>query len=178
MSMQRNRFLNDPTCHFLKVVDFPSDKTHEDDADIISVARWHHYPTGYKYTLEAAWEMATLPKDVVSGTAWPTAFNVKMHDFILTQRDSFREQWMAKGQPAWILMHLVTRPSRRGRGAAAMLIEWYVVISCTSFTTYQQLTGVKIVLQKDERWRTWYLEQLQDPCMSGTASSKLARFDT
>lgn len=59
---------------------------------MLSVARWHHCPTGYKYAQEAAWEMATLPKDVVSGTEWPTALHVKVHDFILTQRDSFREQ--------------------------------------------------------------------------------------
>jgi len=145
------------------VVNFPSDNTRDDDADIISVARWHHYPIDYEYAQEAAWEIATFPEDMVSGTEWPMAFNVKVHDFMLTQRDSFREQWIAKSQPAWILMHLVTRPSWRGRGAAAMLIEWYVVVSWASFTTYQQLTGVKSVLQKDKRWRTWNLEQPQDP---------------
>lgn len=31
---------------------------------------------------------------------------------------------MDKGKPCWILMHLVTLPSQRKRGAAGMLINW------------------------------------------------------
>ena len=124
MEMQRRRLREDPTCNFLKVVDMAPDASSEDDAEIVSVARWHRYDKGYEYATEGKWETATLPPNHSPGGKWPVQFKREAHDFILAERDSYRETWIPKGEPVWILMHLVTRPSWRGRGAAAMLIKW------------------------------------------------------
>lgn len=57
-ALQKRRLLRDPTVHFLKVVDKTEDRRNKDEHDIIAVARWHYYPNGYDYDLEAHWEMA------------------------------------------------------------------------------------------------------------------------
>lgn len=31
---------------------------------------------------------------------------------------------MTAGEPCWVLMHMVTHPARRGKGAAGLLIRW------------------------------------------------------
>lgn len=112
MAKQKERFLGDTSARFLKIID-------EETGEIISMARWHWYPTGYSYTDSSHWEP-------VSGRPWPSEMNVEMHNFFLEARDAAREHWQEKGQPCWILMHLVTRASHRGKGAASMLVEWGV----------------------------------------------------
>lgn len=123
MALQRKRFLEDATCCFVKVVDLPSDDCAEGDGQIISLARWHRYPNGFSYQEHGHWELAAPFAETYDGGV-PDTFNMHLHDLIFTQRDRYREQWISKGKPVWILMHLVTRPSQRGRGAASMLIHW------------------------------------------------------
>ncbi|KUJ12980.1 uncharacterized protein LY89DRAFT_687883 [Mollisia scopiformis] len=115
MSKQRSRFLGDRSATYLKVVD-------EDTDEIVSIARWHYYPNGYSYTDGIPWEIHSP----VEGQSFPLGMNIELHNFILSERDAERKNWMEKGAPCWILMHLVTRPSQRGRGAAGMLIDWGV----------------------------------------------------
>ncbi|ETS78027.1 hypothetical protein PFICI_10089 [Pestalotiopsis fici W106-1] len=54
----------------------------------------------------------------------PPNFNLALHNHILSSRDSFRPTWVPDRHPCWVLMHLVTRPSQRRRGAAGLLIRW------------------------------------------------------
>jgi hypothetical protein len=115
MSKQRGRFLGDHSASYLKVVN-------EDTEEIVSMARWHYYPNGYSYEEGIGWEIHSP----VEGLPFPPEMNVALHNFILSARDAERKKWMAKGKPCWILMHLVTRTSQRGRGAASMLIDWGV----------------------------------------------------
>lgn len=125
-ALQRRRFLEDPTVRFLKVVDDSPEGG--GGAVVVAVARWHYYEGGYKYEREAHWEMAPLNtaegEDGGGESHPPPNFNVRLHNHILTERDSFREQWIPSGKPCWILMHLVTRPSQRRKGAAGLLIRW------------------------------------------------------
>lgn len=132
-ALQHRRLIRDPTTKFVKVVD-------EDNLDdIVAVARWHYYPHGYDYATEGHWEMApTAPltdylpprgtgdmeRDLGDDAYPPPNFNLALHNHILSARDSFRPSWIPAHKPCWILMHLVTRPSHRGRGAAGMLIRW------------------------------------------------------
>ena len=115
MTKQKERFLGDRSARYLKIID-------NETAEIISMARWHWYPEGYSYTEGIHWET----HNSVDGRPWPKEMNVELHNFILTTRDAEREKWQEKGKPCWILMHMVTRTSQRGRGAAAMLIDWGV----------------------------------------------------
>ncbi|KAF2014230.1 hypothetical protein BU24DRAFT_423247 [Aaosphaeria arxii CBS 175.79] len=119
MAKQRRRFQEDSTARFVKVVDAPS-ATQIDQGEIISIARWHYFPSGYDFPTMIDWELA----EKVSGQDWPQTFNRTLHDFILSTRDEARKEWIGQGSPVWILMHMVTRQSHRGRGAAAMLIKW------------------------------------------------------
>lgn len=113
VSKLRSRFLGDPTGKYLKIVD-------EETKEIISIARWHYYPSGYSYTQGIGWELHTP----ISGQEFPEGMNIELHNYILDSRDKERENWMEKGKPCYVLMHLVTRPSQRKRGAAGMLINW------------------------------------------------------
>jgi len=113
MTKQKERFLGDSTARFLKVV---NDKSGE----IMSIARWHWYPEGYSYTKGIHWETF----NPIEGQTWPQEMNIEAHNHILRIRDAEREHWTEKGKPCWILMHLVTRMSQRGRGAAKMLVNW------------------------------------------------------
>ncbi|TVY89155.1 hypothetical protein LAWI1_G005798 [Lachnellula willkommii] len=115
MTKQKDRFLGDTSARYLKIID-------EETGEIISMARWHWYPDGYSYTQGIHWET----HNAVEGRPWPKGMNVELHNWILVARDAEREHWQEKGQPCWILMHLVTRASQRGRGAASMLVEWGV----------------------------------------------------
>ncbi|TVY17184.1 hypothetical protein LARI1_G003840 [Lachnellula arida] len=115
MTKQKERYLGDTSARYLKIID-------EETGEIISMARWHWYPDGYSYTEGIHWET----HNAVEGCPWPKGMNVELHNWILTRRDAAREHWQEKGQPCWILMHLVTRASQRGRGAASMLINWGV----------------------------------------------------
>ncbi|KEY66402.1 hypothetical protein S7711_05836 [Stachybotrys chartarum IBT 7711] len=142
---QKRRLLGDPSLNFLKVVD------DENGDDIVAVARWHFYPKGYDYESNKHWEMAqstplgrTNPSDNKSQTVEtaeypPSNFNLSLHNYILTMRDSFRPDWIPNGGPVWILMHLVTRPSQRRRGAAGMLVRWGQVQA--------QITGASVYLE-------------------------------
>lgn len=115
MSAQRRRFLGDRTATYLKIVE-------TETGEIVSIARWHKYPRGYSYADGIGWEIHSP----VEGVAFPEGMNVALHNYILSTRDAEREKWMAKGEPCWVLMHLVTRISQRGRGAAGLLIGWGV----------------------------------------------------
>lgn len=115
MSKQRGRFLGDRSATYLKIVD-------EDTEEIVSIARWHYYPHGYSYADGIEWEIHSP----VEGKLFPREMNIELHNYILSARDAERENWMAKDEPCWILMHMVTRASQRGRGAAGMLINWGV----------------------------------------------------
>lgn len=122
-ALQRRRLLEDPTVRFMKVVD----DSPEGGGAVVAVARWHYYEGGYSYAREAHWEMAPLAAaagDEDGGSYPPPNFNVRLHNHILSERDAFREQWIPRGRPCWILMHLVTRPSQRRKGAAGLLIRW------------------------------------------------------
>lgn len=121
-ALQKRRFQEDPTVRFLKVVD----DSPEGGGDIVAVARWHYYDGGYAYEREAHWEVAPLTAPGPAGDSDypPPNFNVRLHNHILSARDSFRERWIPKGKPCWILMHLVTRPSQRRKGAAGLLVRW------------------------------------------------------
>lgn len=115
MTNQRQRFLLDPSVRFMKVVD-------DVDGSIVSVARWHYYPSGYCYERDVHWELISS-----QGEGMPAGMNVLLHNHILSARDAARVGWQgAIGSPCWVLMHMVTRPSQRGRGAAGLLIQWGV----------------------------------------------------
>ena len=113
MEKQSQRYLKDPSVNYLKVID--------DSGSILSVARWHWYPKGYSYEKEAHWE--TYPETALS-EQWAKRFNIPLNNFILGSRDAARASWMEKDQPCWILMHMLTRSSKRGKGAARLLIQW------------------------------------------------------
>jgi GNAT superfamily N-acetyltransferase len=102
----------------MKVVDIDSDNKDS----IISIARWHFYPTGYNFDTEIHWEthdVTSIPEQSI-----PRGFNISLHNHILTARDAARSSWIPADSPCWILMHMVTHPSHRGKGAAGMLIKW------------------------------------------------------
>lgn len=88
-------------------------------SDIISIARWHYYPTGYSFPRDFAWE-AHDP----DAPGLPEHFNVPLHNYILRARDAARAEWIPPTRPCWILMHMVTHPAYRRRGAAQMLVRW------------------------------------------------------
>ena len=113
VAKQLQRFTEDLSVNYLKVVD--------DSGSIVSVARWHWYPNGYSYKEEAHWE--TYPQTSLS-EPWANRFNIPLNNFILGSRDAARDEWIGKDRPCWILMHMVTRSSQRGKGAARLLIQW------------------------------------------------------
>ncbi|KAL9071450.1 MAG: hypothetical protein Q9161_004167 [Pseudevernia consocians] len=113
MAKQLQRYLKDPSVNYLKVID--------DSGSIVSVARWHWYPNGYSYEKENHWEI--YPETSFS-EPWAKGFNISLNNFILGSRDAARSSWMGKNQPCWILMHMVTRSSQRGGGAARLLTQW------------------------------------------------------
>jgi hypothetical protein len=111
---QQSRFRGYPTVRYMKVVDTAAENS------IISIARWHFYPNGYNFDTEIHWETHNL----VSGQFIPRGFNISLHNHILTTRDAARNEWIPANSPCWILMHLVTHPASRGKGAAGLLIRW------------------------------------------------------
>ena len=88
---------------------------------MLSVARWHWYPHGYSYEKEKHWE--TYPETSLN-EPWAKQFNIPLNNFILGSRDAARSSWIGENKPCWILMHMVTRPSQRGKGAARLLVQW------------------------------------------------------
>ena len=113
MEQQLQRLTNDSSTNYLKIVDVSD--------SIIAIARWHWYPNGYSFNQEAHWEQFPEPSPP---KPWARQYNIALNNFMLGSRDAAREGWMGVGQPCLILMHLVTRPSQRGRGAARLLIQW------------------------------------------------------
>ena len=113
MAKQSQRYMKDPTVNYLKVID--------ESGSIVSIARWHWYPDGYSYEKEGHWE--TYPENSLADPC-AKQFNIRLNNFILSSRDAARSSWMGKDQPCWILMHMVTRASQRGKGAARLLIQW------------------------------------------------------
>ena len=131
---QRQRFLNDRSVRFMKVVD-------NTDGSIISVARWHYYPTGFSYERDGHWEPAP---DNIGDEDGLMDLNIPLHNHILSTRDAARASWQGDGgSPCWILMHTVTRPSQRGRGAAGLLIEWGILQAKTQGVPAYLEAGVK-----------------------------------
>ncbi|KAF1852056.1 uncharacterized protein K460DRAFT_46013 [Cucurbitaria berberidis CBS 394.84] len=112
---QRSRFTGDPTVRYMKVVETTNEKS-----SIISIARWHFYPNGYNFDTQIHWET----HNHIPGQRIPQGFNIPLHNHILTTRDGARSSWIPANAPCWILMHMVTQPSHRGKGAAGMLIKW------------------------------------------------------
>lgn len=110
---QRKRFTGDPTVRYVKVIDSAS-------KSIISIARWHFYAQGYNFDDEIHWEL----HDPADGVPAPLQFNVPLHNHILRIRDAARSSWIPPDSPCWILMHMVTHPAHRGKGAAGLLIKW------------------------------------------------------
>ena len=113
MAKQSHRYMSDPSVKYLKVIN--------ESGSIVSIARWHWYPYGYSYEKEGHWE--TYSETSLS-EPWAKHFNIPLDNFILGSRDAARPSWMGKDQPCWILMHMVTRASQRGKGAARLLIQW------------------------------------------------------
>ncbi|OBT60250.1 hypothetical protein VE03_10263 [Pseudogymnoascus sp. 23342-1-I1] len=111
---QRSRFRGDPTVRYMKVIDTANKNP------IISIARWHFYPNGYNFDTEIHWETHNLEP----GQSAPRGFNIALHNHILTTRDAARSSWIPENAPCWILMHMVTHPSHRGKGAAGRLVKW------------------------------------------------------
>jgi GNAT superfamily N-acetyltransferase len=111
---QRSRFLSDPSVRYMKVIDSANKNS------IISIARWHFYPNGYDFDNQIHWETHNL----IPGQSIPRGFNIPLHNHILTTRDAARALWLPANLPCWILMHMVTLPSHRGKGAAGLLIKW------------------------------------------------------
>ncbi|RDW68676.1 hypothetical protein BP5796_09333 [Coleophoma crateriformis] len=111
---QRSRFIGDPTVRYMKVIDTANENS------IISIARWHFYTSGYNFDTEIPWET----HNSTSGQSIPQGFNIPLHNYILTRRDAARASWIPANSPCWILMHMVTHPSHRGKGAAGLLIRW------------------------------------------------------
>lgn len=130
---QRARYLSDPSVRYMKVELTPAtpapptispspsapDAASAPASDIISIARWHYYPTGYSFPRDFAWE-AHDP----DAPGLPEHFNVPLHNYILRARDAARAEWIPPTRPCWILMHMVTHPAYRRRGAAQMLVRW------------------------------------------------------
>ncbi|KAJ4305728.1 hypothetical protein N0V90_001259 [Kalmusia sp. IMI 367209] len=115
---QRTRFTSDPTVRYMKVVDTDGPS----DTSIVSIARWHFYPRGYSFASEAHWELQDAA--VPGGQPVPKGFDVGLHNHILTTRDAARPSWIKADAPCWILMHMVTHPAHRGKGAAGLLVKW------------------------------------------------------
>ena len=118
MHQQRARFLHDPTAHFAKVVDTATD-------EIVALARWHFYPTGYVFPGKNWRDMDSVPAPGWSSSRGPPErFRPDVYDAIFVPTLEARKGWMPQGGPAWILLNLVTREAWRGKGAASMLIDW------------------------------------------------------
>lgn len=114
LERQRERFLQDKTAFYLKVVDT------DDNFNIAGIARWHYYSEGYSFETHGHWEKSNWDTSVDT-----TAWNWELHDRILELRDRSRESWMLPSKsPCWILTHLVTLPEQRGRGVGKMLVQW------------------------------------------------------
>lgn len=119
IAQQREMFLCDPTARFVKAVLLHDEKT---EAEIVSLARWHFYPTGFKYSEHMALELDALaPPD--SPPTWPEGLNGRLHAGMLKHIFGTREEWTGTG-PMWVLTTLVTRNAYRKRGAAGKLIAW------------------------------------------------------
>ena len=119
MDKQLHRLNHDPSINYLKVID--------ETGAIVSVARWHWYPNGYSYDRERHWETYPEPaneEESPRSALGAQRFNIALNNFILGSRDAARPDWIGAQRPCWILMHMVTRGSQRGKGAARLLVRW------------------------------------------------------
>jgi hypothetical protein len=142
MNCERQRFLEDTSAHYLKVVSAASlaASTDPEQADIISLAHWHFYSDGFNLETILEWEKCTLP---AGQEVWPRGFNRTLHDNFLLTRNKDREQKIGKGTPCWILMGLITRADQRRRGAARMIMQWGIEKSENSGALAYLDTGVQ-----------------------------------
>jgi GNAT superfamily N-acetyltransferase len=115
MYQQRHRFLLDSTTRFMKATEAGS-------SEIISIARWHYYPDGSRWSGKTWQDM-----DTISAPGWkddlPNEFNQDAWDLFATQIFISRKSWRDPG-PCWQLMVMTTRESYRKRGVASLLIDW------------------------------------------------------
>ena len=110
MAKQSRRYMSGPSVNYLKVID--------DSGSIVSVTRWHWYPMAIPTRMKATGRL--IPKPLCPSHG-PTD---SLNNFILGARDAARCDWIGNNKPCWILMHVVTLPSQRGKGAARLLIQW------------------------------------------------------
>jgi len=92
LQRQKDIFYQDPTVKFLQVVD-----TDRDD-EIISLARWHYYPEGFKPDTMLAWELNGTHPDADEN--WPQKINVPLAKAVLISIVTARPGWMGK-EPQW-----------------------------------------------------------------------------
>ena len=92
LSQQKDMFHQDPTVKFMKAVDT------DNEDEIISLARWHYYPEGFKSDTMMAWELnGTLPD---ADETWPRGINVSLAKALLIPLLKARPEWMGS-KPQW-----------------------------------------------------------------------------
>ena len=92
LRQQEDIYREDPTVHFMKVID-----TDAGD-EIISLARWHFYPEGYKHAEMGAWELNGTAAD--ADKTWPKEINVPLAKALLEGILCERHEWQIHG-PQW-----------------------------------------------------------------------------
>lgn len=90
LEQQKAFFTSDPSAHTMKCVDTDRDN------EIIAVARWHFYPSGYE---ASNLEYAGL-KPPTEDSSYPLGFNFKFYYFVLSELFAGRRAWMGNG-PQW-----------------------------------------------------------------------------
>lgn len=88
MEQQLDLFKNDPTAHWLKVVD------EDADGELVSLARWHEYPQGYQYFADLEFVGS---KDINSPSTFPPGINKEAYLDLLQPVFAQRRDWMGTG---------------------------------------------------------------------------------
>ncbi|KAF2155516.1 hypothetical protein K461DRAFT_274506 [Myriangium duriaei CBS 260.36] len=145
-SRQRKRYIEDTSVRFMKVID--TGKEGEKSNEIISIARWHFYESGYSYERDVRWELAD---GEASDGNHRALFDAALHDQILSTRDFARKFWILPPKaPCWILMHMNTRFSCQRRGAAKLLVQWGIdQAEATGIPAYLEAGVMGLKLYKD-----------------------------
>ena len=89
LQQQAELFANDPTTHFMKVVDI------DKDDEIVAFGRWHKYEHGYQHQgdLEICGK-----KDRNDPTTWPEGLNKDFYVGFLDPLFAERRSWMGEGR--------------------------------------------------------------------------------
>ena len=85
---QRDLLENDPTTHFIKVVDL------DNNAELVAFGRWHKYSNGYQHIEDL--ELVGR-KDRNDATTWPEGFNKDFYLGFLDDLFAARNFWMGTG---------------------------------------------------------------------------------